>query len=349
MKSERRHELQQNELADALGRFIKKAEPYAPIVLTAIVAAVIVVVAVGYFQSRAASQRSDATLLYLLNAGQGDPAALGDIAASYPNTKASQLAKLSQADVYLAQGIEAMFTDRELATTGLQDAVATYEDVLDSAEVKIIRSRAALGLARAHEALGETDAAVEAYQQVIEIEESDAMVEFANQRITSLEREDTQEFLTWFGEQRPTSADPSLPPGTPETGGLPAMPDISIPDFSAVGDQPIAPPSGDDEPTSPAPLEGDAPDQMTTPEQETETESPAEPAAAGDEPVAPADEETTGDDAVVEVPAEVESPEPAPADEPASQDDATPEDQSTPDGEAAPETTPSPTDESDNK
>lgn len=307
MKSERRHELQQNELADILGRFIKKAEPYAPVVLTAIIALVIAGLAFSYFQSRAATQRSDATLLYLLNSGQGDPAALGDIAASYPDTKAAQLAKLSQADAYLSQGIEAMFTDRELATADLQDALTTYQDVFDAAEEQIVRSRAAFGTARTHEALGEIDQAIESYQQVVEIHESDAIVEVAEQRIKSLQRADTKEFLAWFSEQKPQSADPSLPPGMPEFGGLP--------DFSAADDDFPQQPSSGAEP----PSETEPPSEMTAPGDESDSE-PAEPATA-DETDPPAADEPT-DDAEVEFPADDDSADPASENVPEPADEA---------------------------
>ena len=56
-------------------------------------------------------------------------------------------------------------------------------------------------------------AAIDSYQKVIDLNESEAMVERAEERIAALKKPETREFIAWFSKQdfSPTN-DPSLPP-----------------------------------------------------------------------------------------------------------------------------------------
>ncbi len=145
MNSERRHELQQNYLADLLGTQIRKIENYTKLIAAVIVVLVIAAVAWGLYRSAEVGTRSDATLELLQNAGSGDPEALGQVGERYPNTTAGALAKLYQADVLLANGIAAQFNDREEAQTQLSDALKRYSEAAEASDDTLIRSRATSG------------------------------------------------------------------------------------------------------------------------------------------------------------------------------------------------------------
>ncbi len=330
MNSERRHELQQNYLADLLGTQLRKIENYTKLIAVVIVGVVIAVVGWGLYRSAEVGTRSDATLELLQNAGSGDPEALGQVGDRYPGTPAGALAKLYQADVLLANGIAAQFNDREEAQTQLTEALKRYTEAAGASSDTLVRSRANFGIARTQESLGQVDKAIEAYKHVVSIGESDAMIKAAQQRIEALQNPDTQEFLTWFERQDFRPADPALPPTMPSGGSLPDIPDLDLPEVSPLN--------------VPAELrgeasEGPAPGELNLP-QGAETESPASEAQP------PAEQEPAAEPAM-----EAEPASPAPAAEPATEPAPAPETAPTSEPEAAPtpepaaETTPEPASE----
>lgn len=337
MNSERRHELQKNELADALGGFLKKLEPYAPAILTGVVVVVIAALTVGYLRSRSADQRSDATLTYLLYAGQSNLDALAGVEKNFPGTQPAALAVLAKADIELAEGIDGMFTLREKSIGQLEAAVVDYKQVLAEVKDPLVQSRASLGLARAHEALGNVDEAIAAYEQVIAHEESDAMVQAAEQQIASLKSSDTQQFLAWFAEQKPELMDPAASPEMPSTNMLPDVPDMTLPQTPAAPEPPATPetpetPDATAEPASPDAATEPAEGEMKLPPAE---EAPSETPAAEETPA----EETTP--AAEDAPAEEKAP--AAEEAPAAEAEETPATEQPAVVEEVPETEDGPT------
>ena len=96
-------------------------------------------------------------------------------------------------------------------------------------------------IAQIEEALGDVNneqgedgesmlAAIDSYQKVIDLNESEAMVERAEERIAALKKPETREFIAWFSKQdfSPTN-DPSLPPSTlPGGSEIPGLPDLDL-------------------------------------------------------------------------------------------------------------------------
>jgi hypothetical protein len=303
MNAERRHELQQNDLADLLGVQLKKIESHSKLIAAVIVVVVVAAVAWALYRSAAVGTRSDATLELLQNSATSDPEALGSVGERFSDTTAGTLAKLYQADTLLAAGIASLFDDREEAQTQLTEAVRRYEEAAQATKDPVISSRANFGSARAHESLGQTDNAVAAYNRVISIGESEAIVNVAQQHIDRLKSPGTQEFLAWFAKQDFRPADPSQPPPLPSGISLPDFPDLDLPD--------VSPLNVPDELRG-ATTDGEAPGAMTLPQTDT-ADATTEPAAAP---------------ATVPEPAPATVPEPAPATDPepapAADSDATP-------------------------
>jgi len=300
MNSERRHELQHNALADMLGAQIRRIEPYNKLIAVGVVLLIVAAVSIGLYRSAAVGTRSDATFELLQNSGTGDPEALGVVGERYAETTAGSLAKLLQADALLATGITGLFNDREEALNQLGDAAKRYAEVAGSTKDTLIRSRANFGLARAQESLGDVEKAISAYNTVVSIGESDAIVKVAQQRIDMLKSPVSQEFFAWFEKQDFKPADPSLPPGLPSGVSLPDLPDLDLPDVS-----PLNVPSelkGDA-------AEGDAPGELGLPEGDA-TEPTANDSAAAETP-----EATETEDAAAQEPAAEDA---APAEETAA-------------------------------
>jgi hypothetical protein len=235
MNSERRHELQQNDLAIYLAKINKAIEPYSRLVL--VVVAVLIVGAIGmsFYKSQQVAERSDATLQLIQASAGEDAEVLVQVSEQYPNTAAAAWARLYQGKQYLAEGTQALFTDRANAEQLLGDAEAAFRSAIAESNDPLLRSRAHFGIARAAESLGKTEEAIAAYKEVIADNESEAMVKKAEDLIATLERPQTKEFLVWFAEQNFAPADPSLPPSLPGSEALPELPDFDLPRIDVGG------------------------------------------------------------------------------------------------------------------
>ncbi len=214
-------EIQQNELAAWLTKINTAVEPYSKLIAVVVFAVIAAAVAWGLYSSKVSGDRSDATLQLLMK----DP----EVASKYPGTPAAAWAMLYAGNDDLESGIASLYQNRDDAETMLTQARESYNQALDASEDRLLQSRGHLGLAMVSESLGDIDAAIEAYREVEGIGESDAMVARAKARIEELSSPDIKSFVTWFGEQEFSSADPSLPPELPSGNSLPELPDLTLP------------------------------------------------------------------------------------------------------------------------
>ncbi len=229
MNSERRHELQQNDLAVYLNKINKAIEPYSKLIAIAVGVLIVGGIAYGFYRSEQTGLRSEATL-QLIQAGQSqDPEVYLTVSDIYPNTAAGDVARLYQGQLYLSQGIQGLFSDRETAEELLNDAQQALAAAISGSKDKLLRSRGQYGIACAAEALGNLDQAIEEYKKVIEINESEAMVKKAQERIDDLSKPETKSFVSWFADQDFSPADPSLPPSLPGRDSLPDVPEFKLP------------------------------------------------------------------------------------------------------------------------
>ena len=257
--NDRRHELDQNDLALQLNRASKTVEPYTKIIAAVAIAGIIGGIAWAVVSNQAVETRSDSTLELIQATGSSDPEKLANVASLYPETEAARWAKLYQGNEYLGQGIEALYNDRGTAEQLFEDARASIQSALAGSSDQLLQSRAHLSLGRIDESLGEIDAAVEHYRQVITVGESEAMRSLAQGRIDNLSTDDAKSFIDWFGQQEFAPPEPSLPPALPSSDALPDLPDMSLPDL------------GDDMPSNA--VDGDAGDEDDMPTAEP-TQSP---------------------------------------------------------------------------
>ena len=231
MNNERRHELQQNDLAIYLDKINKSIEPYSRIIAVLVGVVLIGAIGMGFYNSEKSGQRSAATLQLMQASASQDAENLLSVSQAYAGTTAAEWAKLYQGEQYLSQGIQSLYQDRDNAEGLLSDAQAVFQTAANSKD-QVLRSRAHLGNARAAESLGNLDEAIEAYNEVIAVNESDAMVKKAEDRIKALSSPKTQAFLTWFADQNFAPADPSLPPSLPGADSLPGIPDLKLPELN---------------------------------------------------------------------------------------------------------------------
>lgn len=300
MKPESRHELQDNYLADYLGKWLTTIEPYAKPIAAAAGAAAIGLVGWALLRGNEMGKRSDATLQLLQNSATSDAEALKVVGQLVPGTPVAAMANLLQADTLLAEGINALFEDREDAEKRIAESIDSYTVVRDTAGADpLVISRANLGLARAHESLGKIDEAVKAYGEVVRLKESDAIVKIAENRIAELKNPATTEFLTWFAKQDFKPATPATPPGSPSGSLLPDNPNVALPDLQGLLEKAraeSATPSEEPQPKGdePSPKPDEAEPKADTPEPKADAPEPKadtpEPKADTPEPKADAPE-----------------------------------------------------------
>ncbi|WP_404310831.1 tetratricopeptide repeat protein [Neorhodopirellula lusitana] len=248
MNSERRHDLQENELATALGKINESIDPYSKPIGIAVAVGLIGFLGWGFYNSSQSDRRSDATLQLIEASVSGDSETLATVAAQYADTPAAAWSRLYQGSSKMGVGMNALFNSRDEAEELLSEASAAFKEALSLSKDTLIQSRAYFGLARIAESLGDTDEAIKNYEAAMTVGESEAMVEEAQKRIDTLSKPNAKEFLAWFNEQDFAPADPASPPSLPGAGTLPDLPDL---DFSSDEDETAADESTDAEGTEP--------------------------------------------------------------------------------------------------
>lgn len=231
MKSEHRHELQQNEL----GKLARKVMPWLEkhgLKVTAGMFAVLVVAAVVIWWSSGAMQAGQAGWTKLSIAESTEDFAA--VAEKDSEHLAGVWARLRAAELNLENGILELFSDRELAVADLKRAREDFEKVLASkvALPPALDERARLGLARCLEATcdGDVGPAVEAYQALLNKHPNSIYKNHVEQRIKELRSDEAREFYAWFHAQKPKPPDfrkpqDNAPSSTPAEGDAPpAMP-----------------------------------------------------------------------------------------------------------------------------
>ncbi len=154
MKTERRHELQHNVLADWLGTKIETVRPYSRAVLGGLIALAVILGVYLYLSKQRAMVAADGWDEYFKAQERlrADPDELSELAqsATYRDTAAGMWARIALADYNYALGEDHLFSDRAQAKQELKTAVDSYTSVANQSEYPLLAQRALLGRARAH-------------------------------------------------------------------------------------------------------------------------------------------------------------------------------------------------------
>ncbi len=175
MKSERRHELETNKLADWIGTKFELIVPYTRVIVGSLAGLFVLLIGYQIYSNQQQTAAGLAWRSYLeaitartqaSTAGGRDSIineqidALEQVAISEAGTPAGQWALITQADLQLMRGSQALFTDRNEAKGLLEAAAANFTKVeeLASRNAELLE-RARLGLAQVLECQGKIDAA----------------------------------------------------------------------------------------------------------------------------------------------------------------------------------------------
>lgn len=319
MKSERRHDLQNNELAGTLGVGIEKAAPYAQFIIGGVVIATVLALGYGVYSSFAKKTAAAAWTEYYFALAGGDAETFKSIGDKHPSSDAAIWGQQTAADQYLADGIDALYRDRDQAVELIQNAIKSYETVQQNASQPELRTRAALGLAQAQESLGELEKAKTLYQQVISDDLQPAITSVAKNRVAFIESQAGKDFYAWFDKLKPA---PVAPPKMPnDLSKPPTGPDLKfdtpidtsglqVPKVETASGAPAAAPATESKPIEVPPVAPATPDAPAPAATEPPATAPAsEPAAATSEaPAAVPAPATTEPAPASEAPASPEPP-----------------------------------------
>ena len=219
MKSERRHELEQNELADWLGDSVASIKPYTNVILGVVLGVLIVIVGGTWWIQQSQVKQAESWDAFYTALSSSNLADLGDMVEEYPDSKAADWARAVAGDMHLTAGCNQLFTNRANANSELGKAAKFFEEVLDKSQQGVLLDRASYGLARTREAMGELDKAEELYEKVTKKWPDGPFAEISASRLKSLKQQGTLEFYDRFAKFDPKPAF-STQPGIPGAGPL---------------------------------------------------------------------------------------------------------------------------------
>jgi hypothetical protein len=224
MKSEKRHELQKNELADWLGNHVEGATEYFwPVVGGVVVAFALAIGIVWYLNARESAAAIAWDKYYQAFAEREREAELKKVAEVYSDSAAAQWAQLGSADLSLAQATKLMFSDKSEATSRVKEAIDGYQSVLSKARDPELTTRAQFGMARAQETMCQPEEARKFYELVAKSNKDSALGKEAARAAARLADPKTVEFLKWFAAAEPRK------PAPIGHGGIPGMPPFNVP------------------------------------------------------------------------------------------------------------------------
>ena len=235
MKTERRHELQTNTLAQEITLWSDKLRPYANVLIGG-VGVLLALYAVSTMWMNYRGQRDvqswDAYQMAVLD-GDIELKDLQRIAAGdeFAGTKMQEWAYVTWADRQLLLASQQYLSDREGAKKNLNEVAAVYEQFAQNGSDPEIRNRSRLGWARVNEMQDRLDEACRQYGLV-----EGAIGELAAKRAKELESKQTQEDIKWLATA--SLPKPARAAGAQSSAQRPGF-EASTPAADAPGESPI--------------------------------------------------------------------------------------------------------------
>ena len=244
MKSERRHELQHNELATWIIKSAKAVKPYQNLLVAGLVIVVVAIVAYTWWSRTAAEQIAQAWNELNTGLATMDVDKLSKVSEDYPDTRAGRTAAVFLANIRLAEGCNQRFINKALAEEDLSKAIELYESDLKENSGEFLRERSTFGLARAKESKGDLPSARQYYGEVVKTWPKGAYAAVAKQRLNDLDRPETKLMYDDFANfPKPAFSEPVnpsssvVPPGQlPDLPAEPTAEPKTWPDGHPVGE-----------------------------------------------------------------------------------------------------------------
>jgi len=246
MKTERRHELKENDLIHLIQKITQSSGSNGRVGLIVIVAVCAIWGIYSVWSSSRTASLEESWEQFLVAAALPDSTNVSDqaqagaglraVGAAYKGTVAGAWALQFAADRQLALGNRRSYQDPEQAKPILDAARDTYERVLKQAKQTkqpMLTRRALFGLAQTEETLGNVDEAKVHYENIKDTWPESAVGKAAKVRYEDLEKKSTKDFYAWYmtAERRQSLLDLGDSAGRfglPQSN-LPTGPDFGFP------------------------------------------------------------------------------------------------------------------------
>ncbi len=216
MKSERRHELQHNTLADGLIKTAELLKPYQNMIMGGVI--VVLLIMVGYSWWARESEAQSMQAWDELNAvvDSGNMSKLAGVIDTYSGTSVAHMAAVVLADFHLGEGCGQLFKSKATGQSELGKAIKFYEMVLQECRTPSLLERATFGLARAKESKGELAEAEKLYAEITTRWPEGAFSVAANERLSDLKQPGTKTMYDRFEKFDPKPAFSAMPGEKPK-------------------------------------------------------------------------------------------------------------------------------------
>lgn len=233
MKTERRHELRNNELAYWLTGHIETVKPYARPLVGVLGVGLLAFIAYLYLSNRSDASRSEGWQEYYEAVNSGNEDHLIEVAQRHASSDVGLWALRAVADRKLAMGSRMQFDDRNRANDLLAEAQQRYEEVLNKASEPLLQRQALFGLARSYEALNDLLNAEKNFAALQEKWPSNVLGQQADEALKRVHRQ--KKFYAWLFDQKPKPSTTLMGQRQIQFGQQPTSPDETDLDF--LGDE----------------------------------------------------------------------------------------------------------------
>lgn len=216
MKSERRHEIQENSLAHFLESILEGARPHGTLIGGIVLAAVLAYIGYIVLTKESTEVVNDewsavySTLDASFRIGDNDVERqkiaqdFAKMSSTFGDSRPAQWAEYFYGQQNLTQASDLAFSDPASAGPDIDRALKSFQKVYDATDLPVLKVKSLWGLAEAYqlqatkEALGK---AKTCYEEITVIWPDTNTARAAEQRIEQLDNAATESFYTWYRDQ----------------------------------------------------------------------------------------------------------------------------------------------------
>jgi tetratricopeptide (TPR) repeat protein len=282
MKTEKRHQLQTNELALRLAKYLESLRGKGNLIVGIAIVALIAIGLISYLSNKKDRDRSFAWSEYYTALQSGNRDSLLSVSEAFPDSIAGQWALNGEGLMHLNEGTRLAFSDKARSRERFEKALAAFQTLADQTDDPMLKPRALFGAAQAKEALGRIDEAIADYRQISKAYADNVVGKSAADQAERLSRPAVRDWFTWFAKHEPQTSPLSAPGILDDLGNLPQDADVALP---APGElfKNNEPESGVVIPEAGTPSPTDSDSQVQLPDLPSELELPADvPPATGE-------------------------------------------------------------------
>ncbi len=240
MKSERRHEIQENSLAHFLEGVLEQAKPHATLIGGIALAVLLGFVGYVILNTESGVVKNEewnavySTLDQSFRVGEDDvkrqevAQEFATLSTDFGSTPPALWAEYFYGQQNLTQASDLAFSDPQSANADIERALKSFQKVYDSAKLPVLKVKALWGMAEAYELQATKESLGKAksnYEEVMVIWPDTNTAQLAEQRVERLNNQGVDGFYAWYRDQDfvARAAEVEKENRAPLGGGLPGM------------------------------------------------------------------------------------------------------------------------------